>query len=119
MHLPLFLLLVFFGAPAFCAPDRQLQEWIGEEKLFSDDLPTPPVLNSPVPTEVTLNPDQQAEVEAKKMTPIDLRSIMVICVFLVLIVYDICMRAMGPGFRVIVKYQPPGKKRVCSAVEDV
>ncbi|CAO4385455.1 unnamed protein product [Caenorhabditis nigoni] len=119
MHLPLFLLLVFFGAPAFCAPDRQLQEWIGEEKLLSDDLPTPPVLNSPAPTEVTLNPDQQAEVEATKMTPIDLRSILIICVFLALIVYDICMRAMCPGFQKIVKYHPPGEKRVRSAVEDV
>ncbi|CAP33118.1 Protein CBG14664 [Caenorhabditis briggsae] len=123
MHFPLFLLLIFFGAPAFCAPDRQFQEWVGGEKLFSNDISTSPVLNSPAPTEVSLDPDQQAEVEAKKMTArniaIDLRRIIIICVFLVLIVYDIWMRAMGPAFQVIVKYQPPGEKRFCSAVEEV
>ncbi|CAO4385452.1 unnamed protein product [Caenorhabditis nigoni] len=124
MHLPLFVLLIFFGAPGLCAPDRQFQEWVGEEKLLSNDLSTSPILNSPAPTEVTLDPDQQAEVEAKKMTPrniaIDLSRIIILYVFIVLIIYGIWMRAMGPVFQVIAKYQPPsGEKRARSAVEEV
>ncbi|UMM41694.1 hypothetical protein L5515_017844 [Caenorhabditis briggsae] len=124
MHLPLFLFLIFFGAPGLCAPDRQFQEWVGEENLFSNNLSTSPILNSPAPTEVTLDPDQQAEVDAKKMTPrniaIDLSRIIILYVFIVLIVYGIRMRAMGPVFQVMVKYQPPsGEKRVRPVMEEV
>ncbi|CAS00010.1 Protein CBG27732 [Caenorhabditis briggsae] len=58
------------------------------------------------------------------MTPrniaIDLSRIIILYVFIVLIVYGIWMRAMGPVFQVMVKYQPPsGEKRVRPVMEEV